>query len=44
MSITPEALFLPIQNRIHGAWVEVVPPGEISGRQSLFNQPFSGKL
>lgn len=44
MRITPEALFLPIQNRIHSAWIEVVPLGEISGRESLFNQPLSGKL
>lgn len=44
MRFTPEALFLTVQNRIDGAGVEVVPFGEISSRQSLLNQPLSGKL
>lgn len=43
MRFASEALFLPIQNRIHGAWVEVVSLGEIGRGQSLLNQPLSGK-
>lgn len=43
MRFTSEALFLPIQNGIDSAWVEVVSLGEISGGQSLLNQALSGK-
>jgi hypothetical protein len=43
MRFAPEALFLPIQNRVYGAWAEVVSFGEISRGQSLLNQPLSGK-
>ncbi len=44
MRLTPEALFLPVQHRIDGAWIEIVALGEISCRQSLLIQPLSGKL